>query len=130
MIGAFALFAAALGIVDYTCRLVADVLKTAYVREANESKLYFGLVWAIVLIGCAVLLVGFDQPLVLIVISAVVGGLMMFVYSGLLIWINRTILAGPLRIRGVRLVALVWAVALFGTLSVLVIIQQYQNLTG
>jgi hypothetical protein len=130
VIGAFALFAAALGIVDYTCRLVADVLKTAYVREANESKLYFGLVWAIVLIGCAVLLVGFDQPLVLIVISAVVGGLMMFIYSGLLIWINRTILAAPLRIRGLRLVALVWAVALFGTLSVLVIVQQYQELTG
>jgi len=130
VIGAFALFAAALGIVDYTCRLVADVLKTSYVRDANESKLYFGLVWAIVLIGCAVLLVGFDQPLVLIVISAVVGGFMMFIYSGLLIWINRKSLPAPLRIRGLRLVALVWAIALFGTLSVLTVIQQYQKLTG
>ena len=89
VIGAFSLFAAALGIVDYTCRLVADVIKTSYAREANESKLYFGLVWAIVIIGIIELLIGIDQPLVLIVISACVGGLMMFMYSGLLILTNR-----------------------------------------
>jgi hypothetical protein len=129
LIGAFALFAAALGIVDYTCRLVADVLKTSYVREANESKLYFGLVWGLILIGCAVLLVGFDQPLVLIVISACVGGLMMFIYSGLLILINKRSLPEALRIRGGRTAVLVWAIALFGTLSVLTIIQQYKDIT-
>ncbi|HYO32970.1 MAG TPA: Nramp family divalent metal transporter [Nocardioidaceae bacterium] len=130
VIGAFSLFAAALGIVDYTCRLVADVIKTSYAREANESKLYFGLVWAIVVIGIIELLIGIDQPLVLIVISACVGGLMMFMYSGLLILTNRKILAGELQIRGFRLAVMVWSIALFGTLSVLVIIQQYQDVTG
>ena len=130
VIGAFSLFAAALGIVDYTCRLVADVIKTSYARHANESKLYFGLVWAIVVIGIVELLIGIDQPLVLIVISACVGGLMMFIYSGLLILINRRILSGELRIRGYRLAVMVWSIALFGTLSVLVIIQQYDDLTG
>lgn len=130
VIGAFALFAAALGIVDYTCRLVADVIKTSYARDANESKLYFGLVWAIVLIGIFELLIGIDQPLVLIVISAVVGGMMMFIYSGLLILVNRKVLSGELRIRGVRLGMMVWSVGLFGTLSVLVIIQQYRDVFG
>jgi len=130
VIGAFSLYAAAIGIVDYTCRLVADVLKTSYARNANESKLYFGLVWAIVAIGIIVLLIGFDQPLVLIVISAVVGGVMMFFYSGLLILINRKILAGELRIAGVRLGVMVWSIVLFGTLSVLVVIQQYRDVFG
>ena len=130
VIGAFSLFAAALGIVDYTCRLVADVLKTSYARGANESKLYFGLVWAIVVIGIVELLLGIDQPLVLIVISACVGGLMMFIYSGLLILINRRILSGELRIGGYRLAVMIWSIALFGTLSVLVIIEQYQEVTG
>ncbi len=102
VIGAFSLFAAALGIVDYTCRMVADVIKTSYAREANESKLYFGLVWAIVVIGIVELLIGIDQPLVLIVISACVGGVMMFMYSGLLILTNRKILSGELRINGLR----------------------------
>ena len=130
VIGAFALFAAALGIVDYTCRLVADVLKTAYVREAKESTLYFGLVWALVAIGIVVLLVGFDQPLVLVVISACVGGLMMFIYSGLLILLNRKVLPRELHVGGVRLGVLVWAIVLFGSLSVLTIIQQYQDVFG
>ncbi len=96
-IGAFALFAAALGIVDYTSRLAADVIKTSYARGANESKLYAGLVWGLVVIGIIVLLAGFDQPIVLLVISAVVGGFMMFLYSGLLILINRKILPEPIR---------------------------------
>jgi hypothetical protein len=130
VIGAFALFAAALGIVDYTCRLVADVIKTSYARDANESKLYFGLVWAIVAIGIFELLIGIDQPLVLIVISAVVGGMMMFIYSGLLILVNRKVLSGELRIRGVRLGMMVWSVGLFGTLSVLVAIAQYRDVFG
>ena len=118
-IGAFSLFAAALGIVDYTSRLAADVIKTSYARNANESKVYAGLVWGLVLIGVAILVAGFDQPIVLLVISAVVGGFMMFVYSGLLILINRRILPEPIRIRGFRLAALVWSFLLFGVLSVL-----------
>ena len=66
----------------------------------------------------------------LIVISACVGGMMMFIYSGLLILINRKVLSGELRIRGVRLGMMVWSVGLFGTLSVLVIIQQYRDVFG
>jgi hypothetical protein len=89
VIGSFSLFAAALGIVDYTSRLAADVIKTSYAREANESKIYAGLVWGLTAVGIVVLLLGFDQPIVLLVIAAVVGGFMMFIYSGLLILINR-----------------------------------------
>jgi len=129
-IGAFALYAAALGIVDYTSRLAADVLKTSYLRDASESSIYFGLVWGLVAIGCTILLVGFDQPLVLIVISAVVGGFMMFIYSGLLILINRRVLPGPIRIRGFRLGALVWAIGLFGVLSVLTAYDKGKDLFG
>ena len=47
-IGAFSLFAAAMGIVDYTSRLAADVIKTSYARDANESRIYAGLVWGLV----------------------------------------------------------------------------------
>jgi hypothetical protein len=129
-IGAFSLFAAALGIVDYTSRLTADVVKTSYARNANESKLYAGLVWGLVAIGIVVLLVGFTQPLVLLVISAVVGGFMMFLYSGLLILINRKILPRPIRVRGVRLGALVWSILLFGTLSALTFRDQFAKLFG
>ena len=119
-----------MGIVDYTSRIAADVIKTSYAHNANESKLYAGLVWGLVLIGIIVLLVGIDQPIVLLVISAVTGGFMMFMYSGLLILINRKLLPGPIKIRGVRVAVLVWSIALFGTLSVLTFRAQFERLFG
>jgi hypothetical protein len=127
-IGALALFLAALGIVDYTSRLAADVLKTSYLKGPNESRLYFGLVWGLVAIGIGVLLAGFDQPLVLIVISACVGGVMMFVYSALLILVNRRLLPEAIKVRGVRLAALGWSFALFGVLSVLTVVDRVKEL--
>jgi hypothetical protein len=130
IIGAISLFAAALGIVDYTSRLGADVLKTAYLKDANESKIYFGLVWGLVLIGCVVLLSGLSQPLVLLVISAVTGGLMMFIYSALLLLVNRRVLPQEIRPGGVRVAALVWSFLLFGFLSILTFQEQLGKLFG
>jgi hypothetical protein len=130
VIGAISLFAAALGIVDYTSRLGADVLKTAYLKGANESKIYFGLVWGLVLIGVAVLLSGLDQPLVLLVIAAVTGGTMMFIYSALLLLVNRRTLPAEIRPGIGRVAALVWSFVLFGVLCVLTYNQQIQNLFG
>lgn len=129
-IGAFALFAAAVGIVDYTSRLAADVIKTSYARNANESTIYFGLVWGLVLFGCVILLLGFDQPLVLLVISASVGGFMMFLYAALLILLNRRVLPEQIRIKAARIAALGWAVLLFGVLAALTIATEVPQLFG
>jgi hypothetical protein len=127
VIGAFSLFAAALGIVDYSARLVADVIKTAYAPKAKESSLYFGIVWALVLVGCVIMVAGFAQPLVLLVISASVGGMMMFVYSALLLLLNRKVLPPEIRVRGFRIGVLVWSFGLFGVLSVLTLIDQVKK---
>jgi hypothetical protein len=126
VVGAFSLFAAAAGIVDYASRLTADILKTTYLRRSrlSESKLYFGLVWSLVGVGSCVLLMGIDQPLVLLVISACVAGTMMFMYSLLLLLINRRSLPGPLKVRGLRAGVLVFSFAFFGVLSVLTIEEQ------
>ncbi|WP_279481088.1 Nramp family divalent metal transporter [Aureimonas sp. SK2] len=129
-IGAFSLFGAATGIVDYTARLAADVLRTSYVRNANESRLYFWIVWTLVSIGVVVLLAGVTQPLVLLVISACTGGLMMFIYSGLLILLNRRLLVPELRPGAGRVAALLWGFLLFGFLSVLTLGQQIPKLWG
>ncbi len=127
-IGAFSLFGAATGIVDYTSRLAADVLRTSYLKTSNESRLYFGIVWGLVAIGVVVLLVGLAQPLVLLVISACVGGLMMFLYSGLLVLLNRRVLVPAIRPGAFRVAALAWAFLLFGALSALTIGQQLPKL--
>ena len=129
-VGAFSLFASSLGIIDYTSRLAADVLKSAYFRgsSVSESRMYFRLVWALVGTGCAILLLGVTQPLVLLVISACVGGGMMFLYSMLLIVLNRRALPEPLRIRSYRLGVLAWSTVFFGVLAALTMWQQVRQL--
>jgi len=128
VVGALSLFAAAMGIVDYTSRLAADILATAYLRGTSESRIYFGLVWGLVALGCAILLVGFDQPLPLLVISASVGGLMMFLYSILLLVLNRRVLPPEISIRSYRVAALVCAAVIFGGFSALTVWEQGKRL--
>jgi hypothetical protein len=97
-VGAFSLFGSAMGIIDYTSRLAADVLKTTYAPGASEHRMYFWLVWGMVGLGCVILLAGVSQPLTLLVISASTGGTIMFLYSFMLIALNRRMLPPALRI--------------------------------
>ncbi|MFI7112040.1 Nramp family divalent metal transporter [Nonomuraea sp. NPDC050227] len=132
LIGALALFASAMGIVDYTSRLASDTIKTVYLRDrpVSVNRVYFVTVWAMTLVGIAILLLGLDQPLILLVFSACFAAVMMFVYSILLIVLNRRALPEAIKVRSYRLGALIWSVAFFGTLTVLVVVQQARKLTG
>jgi hypothetical protein len=131
IIGATSLFAAALGIVDYTCRLVADVLKVSYLRDNetwSESRIYFLLVWVLVVWSAIILLAIQSQPLILLIISASIGGFMMFIYSGLLILTNKRSLPPAVRITGFRTATMVWSVLLFGFASAIAISDQWDNI--
>jgi hypothetical protein len=66
----------------------------------------------------------------LAIISACTGGTMMFIYSGLLIAINRKMLPKPIRIGGFWAAALIWSFLLFGVLAVLTVQQQIGKLLG
>jgi hypothetical protein len=131
-VGSFSLFASAMGITDYTSRLAADILKSTYLRDSavSESKLYFGLVWGLVGLGSSILMVGMDQPLVLLVISASVGGAMMCLYSALLLALNRRILPDAIKVRSLRVVILIWSVGFFGLLAALTVRQQLMRVFG
>ena len=61
-----------------------------------------------------ILLSGFNQPLLLLVIAACLNGMVMFVYSILLIQLNRRGLPPALRVGGVRLGMLVFATVFYG----------------
>ena len=130
-IGTVSLFAAALGIVDYVSRLVADVVRVGYTEGSErwtESRIYFVVVWTMVIVGCSILLLGFDQPLVLVTISTVLGGFIMFVYSCLLVVTNRRYLPAELRLGGYRLGIIGFAIVLLGTTSIIVGVDQFGNL--
>jgi len=133
LIGALSLLAAALGILDYVGRAIADVLKTGYLTQSRrwtESRIYTIVVWALILTGSTILLLGLDQPLVLLAIAGSVSGVVMFIYSILLIFLNRRHLPRSIRTRGVRLAALVWAVLFFFGFSIVVVMDQAGNILG
>jgi hypothetical protein len=125
-VGAFSLFGTAMGIIDYTSRLAADVLKTTYAPGASESQMYFRLVWGMVALGGVILLAGMSQPMTLLVISASTAGTMMCIYSALLIVLNRRMLPAAIRISAFRTAVLMWSTLLFGALAAVTIRTQMQ----
>ena len=129
--GAIALFSTNLGILDYTSRLIADQVKVSAASKSSfwsESKIYFAAVWTMITFGCIVLLSGLEQPLLLLVISSSIAGVMMFIYSMLLIQLNRRALPGEIKIRGPRLGVMAFSVVFFGVFSVLLVIDQGKQL--
>ncbi len=129
--GTIVLLSTNLGILDSVGRITADILKVNWLGESefwSESKLYFLVVWAEIIFGVIIMAAGLTQPLVLLVIASALNGVVMFVYSGLLIWLNRGILPDAIKMRGIRLAALAWAVLFFGYFSVITIIDQGSKL--
>jgi hypothetical protein len=59
-----------------------------------------------------------------VVVAAALSGGVMFIYSMLRLAINRRFLPAPLKVRGLRLLVLLWATGLFGVMSVLVAINE------
>ncbi len=118
-LGIAVLFSTELALLDAVARVAADLLKVGYFgsHPVSVSRLYFGVVWAMIAFGILVIASGFDQPLLLIVLSASLNGLVMFLYSGLLLWMNWTSFRGPLRPHPIRLLALLGSLVFFGYFS-------------
>ncbi|CAN5130822.1 Nramp family divalent metal transporter [soil metagenome] len=131
--GTVVLLSTNLGVLDMVGRVTADVLKVGPLRDNawwTESRVYFAVVWAEILLGSVILLSGVDQPLLLLVIASSLNGLVMFVYSALLIQLNRGVLPASIGLRGGRLAALVWAVIFYGGFSLFVVYDQGRLLLG
>ena len=75
-----------------------------------------------IVVGIAILLLFTDQPLVLLVIGSALSAIVMFVYSILLIVLNRGNLPRAIRLGGYRMWIMGFAVLWFGYFSVRVVI--------
>jgi len=131
--GSLSLVLVALGVIDFVSRIVADVLKTVYLNESQrwtESRIYFLAVWSTIAASCAILLSGVNQPLLLLVIAACLNGMVMFVYSILLIQLNRRALPSALRVRGLRLGMLMFATLFYGYFAGWLIVVQVRSYVG
>lgn len=132
LFGFLSLLLAALAIIDNISRVVADALKTVYLANSSisESRLYFIVVWTMIAVGSAILLLGLDQPLLLLVISACLNAFVMVLYSVLLLVLNRRALPDAIKVKGLRLGILAFCVLFYGFFAGWLIIAQIQGLLG
>ena len=131
--GFFKLLSTMLGNFDYVSRITADAVKINAAPESStwtESRIYAATVWALIIFGIAILLMFTSQPLVLLVIGSALSAMVMFIYSILLIVLNRRALPAMIPISGLRLVILGISVLWFGYFSARVIIAYVPQLWG
>ena len=86
--------------------------------------------WLLVALNITILLGLSSQPLVLLFAQSSISGVVMFVYCILLIQLNRGALPDAIKVRGGRLVAMIWAVLAFGVMSALLVYSQIGDLFG
>lgn len=115
--GTLALLSTNIATWDMVGRVTANGLKSNMLLENRfwtESKLYAATVVVIFISSVLVLISGLQQPVLLIVISAVLNGATSFIYCGLLIKLNRFTLPNYVRMSNVRLVIMSVAVLFYG----------------
>ena len=93
--------------------------------ERNIPKMYYFVLWLQIIAGIAVLLLGFTEPLALLVTAAVLNAFAMFVHIGLTLFLNTTSLEKPLRPSLLRISAMSLALLFYGGFSVFVVYDKF-----
>ncbi|MEV6494136.1 Nramp family divalent metal transporter [Actinoplanes sp. NPDC051633] len=130
-IAAVSLWAAAMGLLDVIGRVASDFVRRNYLAGSarwTESRLYLAVVWGEILLGSAILLAGFTQPLGLLIVSTCAASVVTLLYSILLVRLNTRNLPEAIRLRGWRLVGLALAIGFYGFFAIAMVVTQLQKL--
>lgn len=103
-----------------TSRIMSEnlvLLSPKRFKIARLPMLFYAFLWIQILAGITVFALGFTEPLGLVVLSAVLNAFSMFIYSGLILWLNLTNLEKPLRPNFARIIAVGSAFAFYGIFS-------------
>jgi hypothetical protein len=126
VVAGLTLISTQLGVFDATSRIISEnVILGFKMRENKLPKIYYIVLWAQVAAGIVVLSSGFDQPLQLVIISAVLNAFAMFVHVGLTLWTNLTLLEKRVRPKMFRIAVMGLAFLFYGTFSAYVIIDKF-----
>ena len=107
-----------LGVLDVVARISSDIVKVNYLRDNDRwtlSRLYFYFLWGEILLGTVILLIpNLGKPMLLLKTSAAMNGGVMFIYSIILLYMNRRILRGRLRMGPLQMIMVAWSILFFG----------------
>ena len=95
-----------------------------YTIEKLPKYFYFFL-WLQILVGIIIFSLGFTEPLALVVTGAVLNAFSMFIYTGMVLWLNLTLLAKPLRPSFFRIIAVGSAFLFYGAFSIFTVYNRF-----
>lgn len=131
--GFFILFSTVVGNLDIAARVVGDSFKVGLLRNStfwSESKIYLATIWVQVLFGVGILAAGLTAPVLLLSFSGMIGGLVIFCSTVLVIRLNRKVLPRPIRLGGFRLLMMVLAGLFYGAFAVYVVVSTVRGWLG
>jgi len=94
------------------------------------SKYFYIFLWVQILAGVVIFALGFTEPLALVVTGAVFNAISMFIYSGMVLWLNLTMLAKPIRPSLLRIVAVGAAFLFYGGFSIFTVVLSIKRILG
>ncbi len=128
IVGGLMLFGTQLTVFDATSRILSEnIVISAHEKlsERNIPKVYYIVLWLQILAGIVILLLGFTEPLALLVTAAMLNAVAMFVHIGLTLWLNSTSLDKALRPSLIRKSAMLLAFLFYGGFSAFVVYDRF-----
>lgn len=121
VVGGIMLFSTQLTVLDATSRIMAEnllIIKKDKWESKKLPSIYYSFLWAQIILGIVILLVGFREPLELLTISAVINAGAMFVHIGATLLLNLKSLDKKLRPSLFRVGIMALSFLFFGYLTV------------
>jgi hypothetical protein len=122
LMGVAILLTTEFGVLDAATRVSTDIVKVSWLRDSSrwtESRLYYVFLWGLILLGTLILLDPKQRisAFGLFKFSAAMNGGVMFIYSGLLLYLNRFKLPSAVRMGWAQVLILTWSTLFFGYFS-------------
>ena len=121
LIGGVMLFSTQMTVLDATSRIMSEnllIIKRRNWEAKSLPKIYYSFLWAQIVFGVVIFLVGFGEPLLLLTLAAVINAGAMFVHIALTLVLNLTRLEREVRPSLVRIFVMIFSLAFFGYFTV------------
>ena len=126
IIAGLMLFATQLSVLATTGKIMAEnwaIIKYSQFRSENLSKYFYLFLWILIVMQIGVLMLGFREPLQLVIVSAVLNAGSMFIFSVMIMWLNRKKLPVIFRANWGRKMMMILAILFLGGFSVWTLMQ-------
>lgn len=125
------LFGTQLTVFDATSRIITEniaIIKSGSISTKNIPKIYYFVLWLQITAGIIILSLGYDQPLQLLILAAVLNAFAMFVHTGMTLFLNTKELPKEIAPNKFRKAAMTAAFIFYGSFSLFVIITEINKL--